>query len=93
MAGGRCAEGLGVPGAVLVCVMRLDSLAALSMVPGAWSVSCADWRSCVFLVRGVRLYTWSLAVPGVWGFLRVTLVNVGVARPLPPSAHSLCNVR
>ena len=28
--------------AVLVDVMRLESYAALSMVPGAWSVSCAD---------------------------------------------------
>ena len=27
---------------VLVGVMRLDSWAAPSMVPGAWSVSCAD---------------------------------------------------
>ena len=26
--------------AVLICVMRLDSRAALSIVLGAWSVSC-----------------------------------------------------
>ena len=29
--------------AVLVGVIRLDSWAALSMVTGAWSVSCAVW--------------------------------------------------
>ena len=31
--------------AVLVGVMRLDSWAALSIVPGTWSVSCAGWQS------------------------------------------------
>ena len=29
---------------VLVSVTRLDSWAALSMVPGAWYVNCADRR-------------------------------------------------
>ena len=29
---------------VLVGVMRLASWAAFSMVPGAWSVNCADRR-------------------------------------------------
>ena len=59
--------------AVLVGVMRsrLNSWAALSMVPGAWSMSCADWRSFVLIV-GVPCLLCFLAVPGVWGFLRVT---------------------
>ena len=52
-------------------VMRLDSWAALSMVPGAWSVSCADWWSFV-LVVGVPCLLCFLAVLGVWSFLRVT---------------------
>ena len=60
--------------AVLVGGMRLGSCAALSMVPGAWSVSCADWRSIVLTV-GVPCLLCTLAVPGVWGFLRVTLRN------------------
>ena len=60
--------------AVLVGVMRLDSWAALSMVPGAWSVSFADWRSFVLIsVVGALCILCSLAVPGVWDFLRVTL--------------------
>ena len=41
-----------------------------SMLPGAWSVSCADWRSFVLIV-GVPCLLCSLMVPGVWGFLRV----------------------
>ena len=49
--------------AVLVGVMRLDSRAAFSMVPGSWSVSCADWRSFVLIVRVPGLLC-SLAVPG-----------------------------
>ena len=57
--------------AVLVGVIRLDSWAARSMVPGAWSVSCADWRSSVLIV-GVPCPLCSLAVLGVWSFLRVT---------------------
>ena len=57
--------------AVLVGSMRLDSRAALSMVPGASSVSCACWRSFV-LILGVSCLLCSLAVPGVWSFLRVT---------------------
>ena len=57
--------------AVLVVVMRPDFWAALSMVPGAGSVSCADWRSFVLIVR-VPCLLCSWAVPGVWGFLRVT---------------------
>ena len=35
---------------VLVGVMRLDSWADFSMVPGAWSVNCADWRSFGLIV-------------------------------------------
>ena len=35
------------------------------------NVSCADWRSFVFIVV-VPCLLRSLAVPGVWGFLRVT---------------------
>ena len=40
--------------AVLVDVMRHVSWAALSMVQGAWSVSCAYWRSLI-LILGVFL--------------------------------------
>ena len=36
---------------VLVGIMRLASLAALLMVPGAWSVSCADSRLFGLIVR------------------------------------------
>ena len=36
--------------AVLMCVVGLDSWAGSSMVPGAWSVSCADYRSFGFIV-------------------------------------------
>ena len=57
--------------AVLVGVMQLYSWAALSVVPGAWSVSCADWQSFVLIV-GVPCLMCSLAVPGVWSFLRLT---------------------
>ena len=49
----------------------LYSLAALSMVPGGWSVICADWRSFVLIV-GVLCLLCSMAVPGVWGFFGVT---------------------
>ena len=58
--------------AVLVGVMRPDSWAAVSMAPGAWSVSCDDWRSFV-LIAGFSCLLCSLAVPGVWCFLRVTV--------------------
>ena len=57
--------------AVLFSVMRLDSWATFSMVPGAWSVSCAYRRSFV-LILGVSCLLCSLAVPGVWSYLRVT---------------------
>ena len=57
---------------MLVGVTRLDSWAARSMVPGAWSVSCADCQSFV-VTLGVPCLFCSLAVPGVRGFLRVTL--------------------
>ena len=46
----------------LVGVMCLDSWVALSMIPGAWSVSCADWRWFVFI--GVPYLLCFLAVPG-----------------------------
>ena len=36
--------------AVLVGVMRFHSEAALSVVPGAWPVSFADWRSFELIV-------------------------------------------
>ena len=55
---------------VLVRIMRRDSLAALLMVPGASCVSCANWRSFVLIV-GFSCFLGSLAVPGVWGSLRV----------------------
>ena len=60
--------------AVLVVVMRFASWAALSMVPGAWSVSCAYWRSFL-LILGVSCLLCSLPVPYVWSFLRVTHRN------------------
>ena len=41
--------------AVLVGVMRLDSWAALPIVPGAWSVRCAGWRSFGLIV-GVPVF-------------------------------------
>ena len=60
--------------AVLDGVMRLDCWAALSMEPGAWSVlcrlCCADWWSFVWTV-GVFCLLSTLAVPGVWGLVRV----------------------
>ena len=45
---------------VLIGAMRLDSWAALSIVPGAWYVSCVGWRSfglivgvsCLFVFLG-----------------------------------------
>ena len=55
--------------AVLVGVMRLDSWAALSIVPGTWSVSCAGWQS-FGLIAGVSCLLCSSAAPGVWSFLR-----------------------
>ena len=57
--------------AVLVGVMRIDPWGALSMVPDAWSVNCADWRSFVLII-GVPCRLRSLAVPGSWRILRVT---------------------
>ena len=60
---------------LLVGVMRLDSWAALSIAPGAWSVSCAGWRS-FGLIEGVPCVFRSSAVPGVWSlYIRVTLGN------------------
>ena len=55
------------------CWMVLCDLlcAAHSMVPGAWSLSCADCQLFVLIVS-VPCLLCSLAVPGVWGFLRVT---------------------
>ena len=38
---------------------------------GAWSLVCGVCRSFV-LIAGVARLLYSLAVPGVWGFLRVT---------------------
>ena len=62
--------------AVLIGVMRLDSWAALSMVPGAWSVSCADRRSFGLIVGVLCSFLCSWAVPGVCSFLHVTLQPV-----------------
>ena len=59
--------------AVLVGVIYMRKWAALPMVLGAWSVTCAYWRSFVLIV-GVPCLFCSLAVPGVWSFLRVTQV-------------------
>ena len=44
------------------------------MMPGSWYVSCADWRSFVLTV-GVPCLLCSLALPGIWGFLRVAPVD------------------
>ena len=65
MEGGWCA------GCVHSCCAGWWYADARSMVSGAWSVSCADWRSFVLTV-GVPCLFWSLAVPGVWSFLHVT---------------------
>ena len=53
------------------------------MVPVAWSLSFAFWRSFVLIV-GVPCLLCSLAVPGVWSFLRVTQLYkaVGYQSPL-----------
>ena len=59
---------------VLVGVMRHGSWAAISMVPGTWPVSCADWRPFVLVAR-VSCLLCSLAVQGVCGFLRVTQIQ------------------
>ena len=61
--------------AVLVGVECLLSW-ALSMVPGAWSVSCAFCRSFVLSV-GMPCLLFSLAGPGVWSFLRGTHMAFG----------------
>ena len=53
--------------AVLFGVMRLLGCP----FDGAWSVSCAYWRSFVFIVCVPCLLCF-LAVPGVWSILRVT---------------------
>ena len=52
------------------CCMRVDSWAALSLVPGAWSVSCADGRSFGLIV-GVICFFVSLGIARR-SFLRVT---------------------
>ena len=54
MAGGCC-----------VGVVRLDSWAALSLVPGAWSVSCADWRSDGWIVD-VLCFVFLGGTRGLW---------------------------
>ena len=58
--------------AALIGVVCLDSRAALSIVPGAWSVSCVGRRSFGLIV-GVSCLLCSSAVPGVWSFLRIRL--------------------
>ena len=57
--------------AVLVGVMRLLSCPYDGAWCSSWSVSCAFWRPFVLIV-GVPCLLCSLAVPGVWCFLRVT---------------------
>ena len=57
--------------AVLIDVMWPDSWAVLSMVPGAWSVSCAYWRPVVFFGLSASCLLCSLAVPGVESFILV----------------------
>ena len=63
---------------VLVGVMGRDSWAALSMVPGAWSVSSGYSPSFV-LILGFSCLLYSLAVPVVWSFLRGTRMNAFAA--------------
>ena len=63
--------------AVLICVMRLDSRAALSIVLDAWSVNCIGLRSFGLIV-GVSRVLCSSAVPGVWSLLRVKRSNVSM---------------
>ena len=46
---------------LLCCLVLCDSWPALSIVPGAWSVSCAYWRSFMLIV-GVPCRLCSLAV-------------------------------
>ena len=63
--------------AVSVSVVRLDSWAAVLMVPGAWSVRCANSRSfdlSVLLLGVLRPFCSlpTVAEPGVCSFLRVT---------------------
>ena len=82
---GGCRAGGVRTAAVLVRVMRLDSWAPLSMLPGAWSVRCVDWRSFVLTV-GVPGLLCSLAAPGGCGFLRVT-------PPLFDQGAGCCRVR
>ena len=61
--------------AVLIGVMCHYSWAALSMVPGAWSVRCANLRA-FGLIAGVSCLLCYLPVPGAWSFLRVTLNTI-----------------
>ena len=64
-------------GGVLVGRMRHD-WAALSVVPGAWSVSCADWRSFGLIV-GVFVF---LCVPWRARCLWLSPCNVSTAHTL-----------
>ena len=64
--------------AVLICVVRLNSRAALSIGLGAWSVSCVGLRSFRLIV-GASGVLCSSAVPGVWSF-RVKLQTPGTTK-------------
>ena len=70
--------------AVLIGVVCLDSQAALSIEPGAWSVSCVGSRSFGLIV-GLFCRLCSSAVPGVLSFLRVTQRHCGQDLPRAPS--------
>ena len=71
--------------AMLVGVMRPDCWAGLSMVPGAWSVCCADWRSFRLIV-GVSYLLCSFAVPRGCGFLRARQVHTAMTTPACPNS-------
>ena len=60
--------------------MLCDSCAALSMEPGAWSVSCAYWWSFV-LISGLPCPLCSLAMLRAWSFLRVTHKTIAARVP------------
>ena len=71
---------------MLVGVMRLEPLAALLILPGAWSVSCAARRSFGLIV-GVSCLWCSSAVPGVWSFLHAAQLMCVAARDKCPVYH------
>ena len=83
--------------AVLVGVVHLDSWAALSIVPDAYSVSCASGQSSGLIV-GVCCLLRSSAVPSVRSFHRLTQPGTTVVSPAvctrqPPPASAPASLR